>query len=114
MATVHVVDVRDGNTLAVSPPWRLGTQQGNLVRVKGMRLSPLSAPGGQLARYKLTLLLLGAVVQIVNTEGIHDDALVCEVVYQGQSLLTHFPEYVEEPVHVADRQKEREPQQAPL
>lgn len=96
MATVHVIDVMDGNTLAISPPWHLGTAEGYLVRIRGMHTDPLSEPKGQVARYKLTLLLLGTWVQIRQTGELDGRAQVCDVFYQGRPIQMHFPEYDEE------------------
>lgn len=95
MDTVNVVDVMDGNTIAVSPPWRFGMQQGHLVRIRGMRPHDMSASQGRIARCKLTLTLLGTRIQIAPTGAIEGHALVCDVMYQGHPLQTHFVEYAE-------------------
>lgn len=95
METVRVVEVTDGNTLATSRPWQFGSNQGNLIRIKGLAASPLDVPQGQMAKCKLTLLLLGSCVDIEPTNIIDGQALVCEVHFQGRSIPSHLPEYAE-------------------
>ena len=98
METVRVVDVMSGNVIAISPSWHIGTEQGCLVRIKGLHVAPLSTPQGQLARSKLTLMLLGAWVQVLQTGVVEEHVLVCDILYQGCPIQTHFPEYAKEGV----------------
>lgn len=97
METVRVIDIVNSNTLAISPPWDIGSAQGNLIRIRGLHAEPLAVSKGQIARCTMTLMLLGTWVQ-VRHEGVLDGpALVCDVLYHGHPIGVHFPELVAQP-----------------
>lgn len=97
MHTVTVVEVVDGNTLAVWPPWNYGGRKGNLVQIHGLAAPPLDQARGELARCKLLLLVMGSLVQIRGVHGLSEDALICDVLYRGRDVADHLPEYIVHP-----------------
>lgn len=93
MLVVCVVEVVDGKTLVVWPHWKWGESCGSIVRVHGMFVPPLGTARGELAWCKVNLLLLGSIVSLTHVHAVEDNVLVCDLDYQGQTLMSHFPEY---------------------
>jgi hypothetical protein len=93
MNRVTVVDVLDGNTLAVWPPWTLTGRRGSLIRVRGLCPPASSSTRNEEARCKLMFLLLGGDIHVSRVYGISEDALICDVFYSGRNLIAHLPEF---------------------
>lgn len=88
-----VVKVIDGDTFEVSPNWKWNNQGGNIVRANGYNAPEQGQPGYQVAKDKLTRLILGKEVELKNPIKITYGRLLCDIYYQGKNLANYFPEY---------------------
>jgi endonuclease YncB( thermonuclease family) len=93
MSEFKVINVIDGDTFDVTPQWRWNGNTGSRVRPTGYDTPELNALGGQIARDKLTRLILGKQVELGSGHTIDRGRLVCDVYFQGKSLADYFPEY---------------------
>ena len=93
MSEFKVINVIDGDTFDVTPQWRWNGNTGSRVRPTGYDTPELNALGGQIARDKLTRLILGRQVELGSGHTIDHGRLVCDVYFQGKSLADYFPEY---------------------
>ena len=93
MAAFKVVSVIDGNTFDVSPQWQWNGDSGSRVRPTGYDAPELVMPGGQVAKDKLSRLILGQNVELRTAYRIDRARLVCDVYVRGKNLADYFPEY---------------------
>jgi len=93
MDFVRVVEVVDGNTLAVSPSWKYRGHKGQLIRINGLGIPNGGSIQEGIARCKLLFLVSGSVVGITKIHGRSQDALVCDVEYSGRNITEHLYEY---------------------
>jgi hypothetical protein len=87
--------MRDGQSVTVAPPWRIGKTTGSVVRIHGMSAPPVDTREGQIARRKPCLLLTGAAVKRTRVYDLDGSVLTCDLEYQGLPLRKHFSEYAE-------------------
>lgn len=92
-STFWVREVLDGATMVVEPSWTLGGRQGALIRATGLRVPALDDPHWGLAKTQMTLLVLGATIQITRVYGVKSEILECDISCQGRDLRKHFPRY---------------------
>jgi len=90
-----VVNVIDGDTFEVWPPWKWRDQSGIRVRPTGYNTPEERQQGYQRAKDKLTTLILEKEVELKNQVDIDYDRLVCDVYFDGKNLADYFPEYKE-------------------
>ena len=90
-----VVNVIDGDTFEVLPPWNWRSQSGIRVRPTCYNTPDEGQTGYQNAKNKLRDLILGNEVELKNFADIDYDRLVCDVYFNGKILADYFPEYKE-------------------
>jgi hypothetical protein len=93
MDFVRVVEVVDGNTVAVSPSWKYEGVKGQLVRINGLGIPKGGEVKQEIARCKLMFLVSSSVIGITRIHGRADDVLVCDVEYSGRNITEHMYEY---------------------
>lgn len=89
----RVVEVIDGDTFRVSPPWQWQGRRGDIVRVLGYDAPEEGEPGYWEAKDKLTRLIFGKEVELRDPVRITYGRLLCEVYVGGRNLADFFPEY---------------------
>jgi hypothetical protein len=89
----EVTRIHDGNTFEVSPFWKWQDENGVLVHATGYTAPAPGMPGYETVKNRLMELLYGEQVTLAEPVAIEDDALVCQVRLDGQSLASYFPEY---------------------
>jgi len=85
-----VIEVIDGDTFRVSPPWKWNHQKGDTVRPTGYDTPEKGRRGYQTAKKKLKKLILGKKVELKNPIKITYNRLLCDVYI---NLASSFPEY---------------------
>ena len=90
-----VVNVIDGDTFEVLPPWKWKDQSGIRVRPAGYDTPEEGQPSYQEAKNRLKALILGKEVELKNFVDIDYDRLVCDVYFNGKNLANYFPNYKE-------------------
>lgn len=93
MAQFKVISIIDGDTFDVSPQWRWNENVGSRVRPTGYDAPELNTSGGQAAKNKLAMLVLGRQVELGNVYKVDRGRLVCDVYFQGKLLADYFSEY---------------------
>jgi len=90
-----VVNIIDGDTFEVLPPWKWGDRSGIRVRPTGYNIPEEGQPGYQNAKDKLQKLILEKEVELKNFVDIDYDRLICDVYFDGKNLADYFPIYKE-------------------
>jgi len=90
-----VVNVIDGDTFEVLPPWKWRDQSGIRVKPTGYNIPEEGQPGYQNAKDKLRKLILKKEVELENFVDIDYDRLICDVYFDGKNLADYFPNYKE-------------------
>jgi len=85
-----VTEIVDGDTFKVSPSWKFGGKEGDVVRRRGYDTPERGQPGYQEAKDKLTGLILHKEVELKNPIKLSYDRLLCDVYYQGKNLAEYF------------------------
>jgi endonuclease YncB( thermonuclease family) len=93
MAVFNVIQIIDGDTFDVSPKWRWNGQTGSRVRPAGYDAPEMRIYAGQIAKDKLSRLILGQNVQLGSGHRVDRGRLVCEVYFQGRNLAEYFSQY---------------------
>ena len=91
MEKFKVTGVIDGDTFTVLG-WKWQGQEGDRVRPTGYD-APDTEPGRQVAKDKLSTLILGETVELGTAYRVDRGRLVCDVSFQGKNLADYFPEY---------------------
>lgn len=89
----EITKIHDGNTFEVSPFWEWRGENGVLVHATGYTAPAAGDPGYEKTKNRLMELLYGEQVTLAEPVAVEDDALVCTVMVDGQSLAAFFPEY---------------------
>lgn len=92
MALFRVTSVIDGDTFTV-PGWYSSQRSGTVVRPTGYDAPESGQPGYQVAKDKLSSLVLGEYVVLGNAVNFDHGRIVCPVIYRGRNLADYFPEY---------------------
>ncbi len=90
-----VVNVIDGDTFDVLPPWKWEDQSGIRVRPTGYNTPEEGQSGYQNAKDKLRKLIFEKEVELKNLADIDYDRLICDVYFDGKNLADYFPNYKE-------------------
>lgn len=87
-----VISIIDGDTIRVSPNWRLGELSGDVVKILGY--SP-NDKDHQVAAPKIKKLLFNKSVELKNASiyNVASEALLCSVYLNNIDVRTYFPEY---------------------
>ena len=93
MSTFTVTTIIDGDTFEVTPNWQWNGETGTRVRPTGYDAPELGSYGGQVAKDKLSNLILGKKVDLREAHKIDRGRLVCDVFFNGRNLADYFPEY---------------------
>jgi endonuclease YncB( thermonuclease family) len=93
MPEFRVVSVLDGDTFDVSPQWQWNSHTGARVRPTGYDAPELDALGGQVAKNRLSRLILGQLVDLRTAQSVDRGQLVCDVYFKEKNLADFFPEY---------------------
>ena len=92
METFIVEAVVDGNTLIISPPWKLDNETGDRVRATGYN-PPKTGSEAMKAEQKLSIMIQNKQIELDTPQGIERGKLVCDVYFKGINLADYFPEY---------------------
>jgi len=90
-----VVNVIDGDTFEVLPPWKWRDQSGIRIRPTGYNTPEEGQPDYQESKDKLRKLILKKEVELENFVDIDYDRLICDVYFDGKNLADYFPNYKE-------------------
>lgn len=93
MAEYKVTEVIDGSTFTVSPGWKWQDQRGYTIRIAGYSAPGIDESEGQIAKNKLSDLVLGRYVELRTARKVENGHLVCDVFFPGVNLAAYFPEY---------------------
>ncbi len=93
MPTFTVTSVIDGDTFEVTPQWQWNGQTGTRVRPTGYYAPELHTSAGQVAKDKLSRLILGQQIELRTAYRIDRGRLVCEVYFRNTNLADYFPEW---------------------
>ena len=94
MESFTVEAVVDGNTVIISPPWKLDDQTGDTIRATGYN-PPKSGSAAIKAEQKLSIMIQNKQIELAEPHGIERGKLVCDVYFNGINLADYFPEYKE-------------------
>ncbi len=94
METFTVEAVVDGNTIIVSPPWKLDEETGDTVRAQGYN-PPKSGRDAMKAEQKLSIMIQNKQIELDTPHGVEKGKLVCDVYFNGLNLADYFTEYKE-------------------
>jgi len=86
MSEHTVVSVVDGDSFEVSPDWSREGVTGSLVRPIGLLAPELGTEEGDLAKERLTNLILNQKVELKETIDFRKGRLICNVLYRGERL----------------------------
>lgn len=92
MPIFKVAKIIDGDTFDVSPTWKWSEKEGTRVRPTGYNASEMDTYNGQLAKEKLSKLILGKEVELNAAYRIDRGRLVCDVYFRGNYLADYFPD----------------------
>jgi endonuclease YncB( thermonuclease family) len=93
MTEFTVKEVIDGDTFKVKGGWKWEGQSGDIIRPMGYNTPEEGQLGYQVAKEKLTKLILGKVVDVKYGKTIDRGRLVADVSYNGKNLAEYFPNY---------------------
>jgi endonuclease YncB( thermonuclease family) len=93
MPEFTVISIVDGDTFEVYPLWNWNGQSGSRVRPTGYDAPELCTPMGQVAKKKLSRLILNERVDLRAGHRVDRDRLVCDIYFRGRNLADYFPEY---------------------
>lgn len=89
--SVHtVVKIVDGDTFEVSPGWSRHGVTGYWVRPAGLIAPELGTDEGDVARERLTELILNQEVELKENLYLDRGRLICNVLYQGRPLASQI------------------------
>ena len=94
METFTAEAVVDGNTIIISPPWKLDEETGDTIRATGYN-PPKSGKEALKAEQKLSVMIQNKHIELDTPQGVEKGKLVCDVYYNGINLADYFPEYKE-------------------
>ena len=94
MESFTVEAVVDGNTIIISPPWKLDNETGDTIRAAGYN-PPKSGSEAMKAEQKLSIMVQNKQIELAEPHGIERGKLVCDVYFNGINLADYFPEYKE-------------------
>ena len=94
MESFTVEAVVDGNTLIISPPWKLDNETGDTIRATGYN-PPKSGSEGMKAEQKLSIMVQNKQIELAEPKGVERGKLICDVYFNGINIADHFPEYKE-------------------
>lgn len=94
MESFNVEAVVDGNTLIISPPWKLDNETGDKIIATGYN-PPKSGAEAMKAEQKLSIMVQNKQIELAEPKGIERGKLVCDVYFNGMNLADYFPEYKE-------------------
>jgi len=87
MSEHTVVSVLNGDSFEVSPDWSRRGMTGSLVRPIGLVAADLGTEEGDLAKERLTNLILNQKVELKETIDFRKGRLICNVLYRGDRLV---------------------------
>jgi endonuclease YncB( thermonuclease family) len=93
VAEFKVMNVIDGDTFDVDPQWQWGGQSGTRVRPAGYDAPEMGDDWEQVAKSKLSRLILGEKVDLRMAHRLDRGRLVCDVYFKGRNLAEYFTEY---------------------
>jgi len=85
-----VTRIIDGDTFEVSPNWKWEGQEGDTVRPLGYDAPERGEPGYEVAKSKLTTLILGNEVELKNPLKLSYSRLLCDVYFEDKPLHEYF------------------------
>jgi|GEM_PF-635795 len=95
MDSFKVVGIIDGNTLQISPNWKLGdSATGDTVKVAGYD-APKTGKRALAIEQKLSVMLQNKTIQLDKPGGVENGKLVCNVYFKGVNLSDYFQEFRE-------------------
>ena len=94
MESFTVEAVVDGNTLIISPSWKLDNETGDTIRATGYN-PPKSGSEGMKAEQKLSIMVQNKQIELAEPKGVERGKLICDVYFNGINIADHFPEYKE-------------------
>ena len=92
MESFTVEAVVDGNTLIISPPWKLDNETGDTIRATGYN-PPKSGSDAMKAEQKLSIMVQNKQIELAEPKGIERGKLVCDVYFNGINIADYFSEY---------------------
>lgn len=93
MTPFKVTSIIDGDTFEVSPQWKWNGQGGTRVRPTGFDTPELQSLAGQVAKERLTRLILSKQVELGTAYKVDRGRVVCDVYLNGRNLAEFFPGY---------------------
>jgi len=111
MEKFKVTGIINGNTLEISPNWKLeDNTTGNVIYAVGYD-APKSGKGAIAVEQRLSIMLQNKDVELGEPRGVQDGRLICDVYYNGINLADYFSEFKEqEDVSVDDTEDETDSQ----